>query len=145
MFLTFNPKKNIMKSNLFFLIPALTLALFVTSCSKSDTTPPANSTPQGNWVGGQNNNIGGPVFYFALNLKANGVLVVSANSATAPDIANGTWSLVADSVRATYTFVGSSATYSLAGKYSTSSNIMAGTFGVGSSTTGSGVFSVTKQ
>lgn len=131
---------------IFFAIPALAILLFAASCSKSDTTPPPGGTsPEGNWTGNHNNGIGGPAFYFSLNLKANGVFVVSANSAAAPDIANGTWSLVADSVRATYTYAGTATTYSLAGKYSTSSNIMSGTIGSGTSTTGAGVFSVTKQ
>ncbi len=134
-----------MKKNLFFAILGLSFVLFAASCSKSDTTPPANTTPEGTWVGNHNNNYGGPVYYLALNIKANGVLVVNANSAVSPDIANGTWSLVADSLRATYTYVSSSTTYSLVAKYSTTSNIMTGTYGIGTSTVGGGVFSVTKQ
>lgn len=135
-----------MKKKLFFAIPTLAILLFAASCSKSDNTPPPGGTsPEGNWTGGHSNGIGGPSFYFSLNLKANGVLVVSDNNAASPDIANGTWSLVADSVRAAYTYAGIASTYSLAGKYSTSSKIMNGTIGSGSSTTGAGVFSVTKQ
>ncbi len=136
-----------MKNNSFFTILGLAAILFAASCSKSGTTdpPPGGTSPQGNWVGNRHNGIGGPVFYFVLNLQANGVLVVNANSAVSPDIANGTWSLVADSVRATYTFVGTSTTNSLAGKYSTTSNIINGTIGLETSTTGAGVFSVTKQ
>ena len=138
-----------MKKNLFFPILGLAIVFFAASCSKSGSSysppPPGGTSPQGNWVGNRNNGIGGPAFYFALNLQANGVLAVSDNSAVTPDIANGTWSLVADSVRATYTYTGSSATYSIAGKYTTTSNIMIGTIGPGTSTTGAGVFSVTKQ
>jgi len=134
-----------MKKNLFFAIVGLAIVFFATSCSKSDTPPPpGGTTPQGNWVGDRTS-LGGPTFYFALNLQANGVLVVSDNNAVTPDIANGTWSLVADSVRATYTYTGSSATYSIAGKYTTTSKIMYGTIGPGTSTSGAGVFSVTKQ
>ena len=134
-----------MKKNLFFALLGLAMVFFAASCSKSDTTPPppGGTNPQGNWVG--NRDAGGPSYYFALNLQANGVLVVSDNSPITPDIANGTWSLVADSVRATYTYTGSAATYSIAGKYTTTSNIMNGTIGPGTSTTGAGVFSVTKQ
>lgn len=135
-----------MKKSLFFAIVSLITVFFAASCSKSGTTypPPGGTSPQGNWVGDRTG-LGGPTFYFALNLQANGVLVVSDNSAVNPDIANGTWSLVADSVRATYTYTGSSATYSIAGKYTTTSNIISGTIGLGTSTTGAGVFSVTKQ
>lgn len=135
-----------MKKKLFFAIPILAILLFTASCSKSDTPPPpGGSSPEGKWTGGHHNGIGGPIFDFSLNLKANGVLEVSDNSVSVVDIANGSWNLVADSVRATYTYAGTSATYSLAGKYTTSSNIMNGTIGSGTSTTGAGVFSVTKQ
>jgi len=134
-----------MKKNLFFAILALTAVLFAASCSKSDPTPVPATTVEGKWVGNQNNGIGGPYYYLSLNFKPNGVLVVNANNALTPDVANGTWSLVADSVRATYTYTNSSATYSLAGKYAASSSIMNGTIGVGTSTTGAGVFSVTKE
>ena len=136
-----------MKKSLFFAIFGLATLFFAASCSKSDTPPPppGGTTPQGNWVGNHSNGIGGPAFYFALNLQANGVLVVSDNNVITPDIANGTWSLVADSVRATYTYTGSSATYSIAGKYTTTSKVMIGTIGLGTNTTGAGVFSVTKQ
>ena len=135
-----------MKKNLITAILVSTSVLFAVSCSKSDTTapPPGGTSPQGNWVGSRTG-LGGPSFYFALNLQANGALVVSANNAVTPDIANGTWSLVADSVRATYTFAGTATTYSLAGKYSTASKVMDGTIGLGTNTTGEGVFSVTKQ
>jgi hypothetical protein len=136
-----------MKKNFLIAILALTSVLFAASCSKSDNAPPppGGTSPQGKWIGGHDNGIGGPVLYFELNLNANSVIEVRANSNVSPDIANGTWSWVADSVRATYTYVGSSTTYSLAGKYSTSSKIMNGTIGLGTNTAGAGVFSVTKQ
>jgi hypothetical protein len=136
-----------MKKSLFFATFVLATLFFTASCSKSGTAypPPGGTSPQGNWVGNHSNGLGGPAFYFALNLQANGTLVVSDNSAVTPDIANGTWSLVGDSVRATYIYTGSSATYSIAGKYTTTSNVMNGTIGPGTSTTGAGVFSVTKQ
>ena len=135
-----------MKKNLITAILISTSVLFAVSCSKSDNAPPppGGTSPEGNWVGDRTP-LGGPSFYFRLSLQANGVLVVNSNNAVTPAIANGTWSLVADSVRATYTFAATSITYSLAGKYSTTSNIMNGTIGLGTNTTGEGVFSVTKQ
>lgn len=135
-----------MKKNLLLLIPALALVFFVTSCSKSDTTPPANSTPSGKWSGWFTPNLG-PSRYFALTFSANGAIAVEANSSTTPDIATGTWALVADSVRATYTYISgaTTGTYSLAGKFSSQSSIMNGTVGTASSTTGTGTFTLTKQ
>jgi hypothetical protein len=134
-----------MKKNLFFATLGLSLVLFIISCSKSDTTPPASTTPEGKWVGFITY-IVGPSRYFAVTFKSAGIILVEANSSTAPDIANGTWSLVSDSAKATFTFVGgTAATNSIAGKYSSGSTLMDGTIGPGSSTTGTGTFSVTKQ
>ena len=135
-----------MKKNLFFAIPVLSMVFLLASCLKSDPGPAASQNgAQGNWVGTFTNSPGGPANFYGINLKSNGAIVVSSNSATTPNIANGTWSLVADSVKATYTYVGGSATYSLAGKYSSTSNIMIGTIGVGTTTSGEAVFSVTKE
>ncbi len=132
-----------MKKNLFFAILGLTLILFIASCSKNDTTPPANTTVEGKWVGSFTYFLG-VSHYFALTFRTNNVVLVEANSA--PDIANGTWSLAGDSVRATFTYVGGTAsTYTIAGKYSGSSIVMDGTIGDGASTNGAGFFSVTRQ
>ena len=95
-------KKTSMKKNLISAILVSTSILFAVSCSKSDNVspPPGGTSPQGKWIGNHNNGIGGPLFYFELNLNANSVLQVKANNDVTPDIANGTWTLVADSVRA---------------------------------------------
>ncbi len=131
-----------MKKNLFFAILGLTVVLFTISCSKNDTTPP-NTTAEGKWVGIYTNFIG-PSHYFAATFKVNSVILIEAN--TIPDIANGTWSLSGDSVRATFTYVGGTAgTYSIAGKYSAGSTTMDGTIGLGTNTSGEAVFSFTKQ
>ena len=134
-----------MKKNLLLLIPALALVFFVTSCSKSDTTPPANNTAEGKWTGGYNNNIGGPVNYLAVIFSAGNAVRIEANSPTVPDIANGTWSIVGDSIIAHYTYAATATSFSLAGKYNSSSNLINGTIGIGSNTSGSYVFSVTKN
>lgn len=134
-----------MKKNLLSAILGLTIVLFTVSCSKSDTTPaPAITPPAGTtWVGLTTNL--GPSRYFSLTFNNGGTLTVKANDPATPDIANGTWALVADSVKATYTYVVSATTYSLAGKYSSSATVIVGTLGPGNNTTGAGTFSVTKQ
>jgi hypothetical protein len=147
-----------MKKNLFFATLGLASVFFAISCSKSDsnlaapttakaaatTAKAAATTIEGKWVGSQHNGIDGPYYYLSLEFNANGVLVVNSSSGD-PDIANGTWTLVADDVTASYTYEISGASYSLAGKFFTTSNIMEGTIGIGKSTTGAGVFSVTKE
>lgn len=121
--------------------------LFLGACSKSETTTPPSSSYSldGKWVGTYNNGAGGPVNYFALTFKSGGAIVVHANNSLTPDIANGTWVLTGDSVKATYSYTGSSAIYSLAAKYNSSSNVMPGTVGLSPAVTGEAVFSVTKQ
>ena len=137
-----------MKKNLFLLIPAIAMVFFLSSCSKSDSpNPPANTTPAGSWSGtGQyGTTAGNPTYVFTLNFKANGTVDITGNNSTAIDVGSGTWQIVQDSVRAYYRYVSSSADYTLSGKFSASSNVMVGTIGLGTSTTGVGLFSVTRQ
>jgi hypothetical protein len=135
-----------MKKNLFYVMSCLTIALFTASCSKSDTTVAAN-TPEGNWVGNRSG-VGGPSHYFSINFKSGGSVVINEFNATTPDVANGNWSLVGDSVKANFTYVPGAAysgSYSLAAKYSAAVNTLDGTIGAGGSSAGAGMFSVTKQ
>ncbi len=136
-----------MKKSLFALIPALAMVFLISSCSKDDTTTPVNSTPAGTWTGtGQYGTSAGlPTYTFTLNFKANGTVDITGDNGTAIDIATGTWTIVADSVRAFYRYAGSSAEYTLSGKYTAGATVMAGTIGLGTATTGVGLFSVTKQ
>jgi len=133
-----------MKKRLFALIPALAMVFLITSCSKDDT--PA-ATPVGTWVGnGQyGTGAGSPAYAFTLTFNTNGTVNIVGNNSTAIDNATGTWQLVQDSVKATYTYTSSSATYTLSGKFSAASNIMAGTIGLSAATSGVGLFSVTRQ
>lgn len=134
-----------MKKSLFALIPALAMVFLISSCSKDDTT--TNSTPTGTWSGtGQyGTSAGVPTYTFTLNFKANGTVDITGDNSTAVDVATGTWTIVADSVRAFYRYASSSAEYTLSGKYTAGATVMTGTIGLGTSTTGVGLFSVTKQ
>ena len=134
-----------MKRNLFLLIPALAMVFFLSSCSKDDTTTTA--TPEGTWAGtGQyGTTAGNPTYAFTINFKANGTVNITGNNNAAIDVATGTWQIVADSVRAAYRYAASSADYTLSGKFSAGSNVMVGTIGLGTATTGVGLFTVTRQ
>lgn len=136
-----------MKKSLFALIPALAMVFLISSCSKDDTTTTTNSNPTGTWSGtGQYGTSGGvPTYAFTLNFKANGTVDITGNNSTAIDVATGTWTMVGDSVRATYIYISSTAQYTLSGKFSAGSNVMAGTIGLSPNTTGVGLFSVTRQ
>ena len=134
-----------MKRNLFLLIPALAMVFFLSSCSKDDTTTTA--TPEGTWAGtGQyGTTAGNPTYAFTINFKANGTVNITGNNNAAIDVATGTWQIVADSVRAAYRYAASSADYTLSSKFSAGSNVMVGTIGLGTATTGVGLFTVTRQ
>lgn len=137
-----------MKKILFVLIPAVAMVFVMSSCSKDDTNSNINpSTAQGTWSGtGQYGTSGAnPTYAFTLNFKADGTVAITGNNSTAIDVATGTWQMVADSVKATYRYAASSANYTLAAKYSASSNVMVGTIGLSPVTTGVGVFTVTRQ
>jgi hypothetical protein len=136
-----------MKKNLLILIPALAMLFLVSSCSKDDASTPTNTTPVGTWSGtGQyGTTSGNPTYAFTINFKANGTVDITGDNSTAIDIATGTWQLVADSVRAAYRYAGSSADYTLSGKFTAGSNTMVGTIGLGTSTSGVGIFSVNRQ
>jgi|GEM_PF-2220066 len=138
-----------MKKILFMLVPALALVFFVSSCSKDDDNNNNNNsnTVVGTWSGtGQyGTTAGNPTYAFTLNFKADGTVAITGNNSTAIDLATGTWTMVADSVRAFYRYAGSSAEYTLSGKYTAGATVMAGTIGLGTVTTGVGLFSVSKQ
>ena len=137
-----------MKKSLFALIPALAMVFLIASCSKDDTTTTTtNTTPTGTWIGIGQYGIGpgNPTYAFTLTFKANGTLDIIGNNNAAIDNGTGTWQIVQDSVRAAFRYAASSADYTLSGKFSSASNVMVGTIGLGTSTTGVGLFSVTKQ
>jgi hypothetical protein len=136
-----------MKKILFVLVPALALVFFISSCKKDDNATPANATPTGTWTGtGQYGTAAGnPTYAFTLNFKANGTVDITGNNSTAIDVATGTWQVVQDSVKAFYRYLNSTADYTLSGKFSAGSNIMVGTIGLGTATSGVGIFTVTRQ
>ena len=136
-----------MKKILLGFIPALAMVLLITSCSKDDPTPTPAATPTGTWRGTGQYGIGpgNPTYAFTLTFKANGTVDIIGNNNAAVDNATGTWAVVQDSVKATYNYISASAIYTLSGKFSATSNVMVGTIGLGTATTGVGTFSVTRQ
>ena len=128
-------------------LTALLIGFSIISCKKDDATNTAPASPQGKWVGTAQygTSPGGTPYFFSLNLKADGTVDIVGNNNTAADNATGNWALVQDSVKVTYTYVTGTITYSLAGRYSASSNTMTGTIGFGLQTSGSGLFNVNRQ
>lgn len=131
--------------NLLLLLSAFFTVVFISSCNKSDPAAPAYNL-EGKWTGTYTNSGGGTPSYFALTFQSGGILMVEANNVAAPDIANGTYQLDPDSLRASFIYTtGIGVNYRIAGKYVSSSNIISGTMGINPSYTNIGVFTVTKQ
>ena len=100
-----------MKKSLIIAILGLSSVLFAASCSKDKNDGGSSaSTAQGTWTGtGQYGTGGGnPTYLFSLNLKADGTVSIVGNNSVAIDNATGTWQMVQDSVKATYTYAASS-------------------------------------
>ena len=135
-----------MKRKLSILTMALCLFIFISSCKK-DKDVVVTTTLQGTWAGtGQYGTSGGnPTYPLSITFKAGGSVEIVGNNSTGVDNATGTWQLAQDTVKASFKYDASSAIYTLAAKFSSSSNIMTGTIGLGSATTGTGIFTVTKQ
>ncbi len=137
-----------MKKYLSILVAGFALILFLNSCTKEDTQNTNQATVVGTWSGsGQYGTIpgGSPTYVFTLTFKADGTVNIIGDNNTGPDTATGTWVMVQDSLQSIYSYTAGSAIYKLSGKFSSGSNTMAGTIGLGSSTTGVGIFSLTRQ
>jgi hypothetical protein len=133
-----------MKKHQFSMLPVIAalLAFTFVSCDKDDDPVYAL---QGAWVGNYGNGSTPPATFFAANFKSGGNVTIEANNAASPSVAFGTWTQVGDSVKATYTYQIGSGTYSLAAKYTSSSNQMTGTWGSGTNAYNGGQISLTKQ
>ena len=132
--------------NLIPLLIAISTLFLISSCKKSDPAVPEYNL-DGKWTGTYTPNLGGGAGgYFALTFKSSSILLVEANNATTPDIANGTWQLDPDSLRGSFVYaVGIGINYLFSGKYVSNSNIIRGTIGIRPSSTDVGTFTVTKQ
>ena len=143
--LIFTKKITTMK-NLIPLLIAISTLFLAASCKKSDPAVPEYKL-EGKWTGTYTPNLGGGAGgYFALTFKSGGMLLVEANNAATPDIANGTYQLDPDSLRGSFVYaIGIGVNYLISGKYAANSNIIRGTMGIRPSSTDFGTFTVTRQ
>ena len=133
-----------MKKQVFFATLVLIAVLFgVSSCKKSCPAP--TYSLEGSWVGNYRLNLSNRDYFFAFHFKSDGNALVEGYSSANPSIATGTWTLVGDSVKLTYTYIGTSNTFSVEAKYSSTSNTMYGTWGSGTNTTGGGTVAMAKK
>jgi hypothetical protein len=124
---------------------ALATTTFI-SCKKDDVTiPDPTYNLEGQWSGASGTGSGSQTNYYALTFKSGGFLTVESNSVVSPSVAFGSWGIIGDSVKATYTYQIGSGTYSMAAKYTSNSDQITGTWGVGTNAYNGGSFTVTKK
>jgi hypothetical protein len=115
------------------------------SCKKDASTPPPTYNIEGQWSGSSGTGSGAQNTYYSLTFKSGGLLTVESNNVVNPSVAFGTWGIAGDSVKGTYTYQIGSGTYSFAGKYSSSSDQITGTWGSGTNAYNLGTFTVGKK
>ena len=124
---------------------ALATTTFI-SCKKDDVTIPAPTyNIEGQWSGASGSGSGSQTTYYAVTFKSGGLLTVESNSIVSPSVAFGTWGVIGDSVKGTYTYQIGSGTYSMAAKYLSSSDQITGTWGSGTNAYNGGTFSASKK
>lgn len=135
-----------MKSFLTKLVAIFSLVVFSFACSKDDTTA---STPiptityqiQGLYSGKYGNGTATPSSGYSMVVEDGGkVTVADGATLTGSSLATGTYTLVNNVFKATYTYSGGS-TFSIQANYSPiTGKLSSGTWGSGSSFTGSGTW-----
>lgn len=126
-----------------FLSIAIVTVLSLSFCSKSD---PEQYALEGNWKGTYTPNGSGTANYFSMNFQSGGSMTLEANSVSSPELATGTYTIVGDSVKGTFTYnIGIGIIYNFSGGYSANSNVINGTIGISPSYNDNASFSVTKQ
>ncbi|MBX7226233.1 MAG: hypothetical protein K1X55_09390 [Chitinophagales bacterium] len=120
-----------------YIILILVSAMLFTNCKKEECTviPDYN----GKWVGTYNSTND-----FTLILNDLGTLGVVDGLGDVSQ-ATGTWTVIGKNFRGTYRYTSSGNIFSLAGTVSDDDKTINGTYGVNSSTSGGGTFTVTKQ
>lgn len=138
-----------MKKQIFFATLLLAAVLFGTSCKKSSPEAPAPTYAlEGSWVGGYGLGTSAPTVFYIVHFRSDGTVIVESDDATNTRFGRGTWTLTGNDIRFRYTIfspVPPADMFSVAGKYNSTSNIITGTFGFGTSTTNRGTIRIVKK
>ena len=130
-----------MKKSIVFI--ALGLLVFA-ACKKSET--PAVYNIDGLWMGHYGNGDSGVIDrYYAFAIKPCGLITVEADDSVSPGTAHGTWTLVGDSFKTTYSYINSGPTYSAVAKFDKNVATLNGTWGPGTNNSGGGRFHMDLQ
>lgn len=118
----------------------LFLSASFTSCKK-DTTPPTYPA-EGLWVGKYGSGTATPSNGFSMVVESGGkVTVADGDNITSSSKASGTWTLTGGVFQATYTYsTPGGSTFTIKADWSNTGKMTNGTWGSGSSPTGSGTW-----
>lgn len=121
--------------------------VFFTSCKKDDPAPaPTDPAHVGLWKGKYGNTTSYPSSSYAMLLRNNGTVRVFDGSDTATaSKAEGTYTLSGTTVNATYTYLPSGPQYSTTATLNSKTTFMEGTWGPGTTPSGSGKFFLVKE
>lgn len=127
-----------MKKLLFF---AAAFIVMAASCKKDDCPAPTYPV-EGLWVGKYGSGAATPSSGFSMVVEANGkVTVADGDNITASSKAAGTWTLTGNVFKATYTYsTPGGSTFTIQANWSNDGKMTSGTWGSGSSPTGSGTW-----
>ncbi|MBX9785016.1 MAG: hypothetical protein K2X48_17145 [Chitinophagaceae bacterium] len=130
------------KLNLLFVF--IVFAAAFTACKKKDCPAPTYPA-EGLWVGKYGSGTATPTSGFSMVLEAGGkVTVADGDNVTSSSKAAGTWTVTGNVFKATYTYPasggGTPSTYTIQANWSNNGKMTSGTWGSGTSPTGSGTW-----
>ena len=123
-----------MKKLSFILI--LFIGIFTVACTKKTVDP--TYPIEGLWVGKYGTGTATPTNGFSMVVESDGkVTVADGSSITSSSKASGTWTLVDNVFKATFTYTGGN-TFSIQANFSNNGKLQNGTYGPNATPTGSG-------
>lgn len=124
-----------------FLLAAMSMMIFFSSCKKDEVIPPVYPV-EGLWVGKYGSGTSTPTSGYSMVVEAGGkITVADGDNITSSSKATGTWVLTGNVFTATYTYTSAGgSTFSIKADWSNTGKMTNGTYGSGSSPTGAGTW-----
>jgi hypothetical protein len=139
--------ESIMKRNfLNTMMVCIATGLVLVSCKKDNTSAAAAKPHEGYWKGKYGVGSNRPTLDYEILIKANGTFRIYEGADTASAVKyNGTYTVSGTTFSGTYNLVGDVVQYSTLAGFNAQFTGMDGTYGTGSSTSGGGSYTLTKQ
>ena len=136
-----------MKQVTFFFITIFSMCVIFSSCKKSSDPAPTDPGYVGFWKGKYGSGATAyPTSGYSFLFRSNGtVRIFDGNDTTTANKAEGTYSITGAAVTSTYTYVGTTAQFSVAATIDPKYTFQEGTWGSGTNTTNGGKYFIVKQ